>query len=464
MTSTLTTLAFYKAKATKTLPLRPGPIQCIRNCANCVSRSDKISSDREEIISSISYDDLITRKSLKFQSYQTIQYHPGQIDILKASLSSSSATIYVVGLTNSHDINYLQMLLSHVGLPNLTKLDRYSHEVIKNSYITIRFKTCSDVIGESQPLLSPVELRDYLTPFFDQNFTAVPVIITKDHSKVTILGTGSLCIQVLEPYNTSVYKPNIEISNISTHFVQHLYYDMSINAGVLPTHLVAFILLYSDCDYPINKKRLIDYFDWFRTSAIDTSMKICCTGETEDIVSFGLSVLNDYIDCREHTYRVRNTSALLSYARLIIPFIAYQAIVSRAILEEHNCKEKGEIMTSFRPSIRIKVLKDKVVETSERLAEVLETRLPIRRPCMTITSCITATMEKMLSFGRYIKIEEPTMRPRYKCAWAGDSDDDDDYWLRNRSNPALMSWIILTQRDYRLDRLNLMMNSLDLFL
>lgn len=462
LTNTTKRIAFYKTEANKTIPLRRGPIQVIRNCTNCNSEIRKLPHELEGIINLKSYDDLVARKSLRFQAYQTIQYHPGQIDLLNASLDPSQRTIYVIGLTSLSDIEYFKMLFDHLNRKMPSKFSSNSQGQTE-SFITVYFKSCPSVNTTNQELLSPRSLLEKLEIVSSVNsFTVVPVIISKDHDNNRFSGLGSMCIQILEPYDSSTYAPRVNLQDRIMHLTQHIFHDMAMNVAILPTHMVAFLILFLDSGYYVSYENLIKHMNWLRETSSDNNMKLCFNGSTSDVVDFSLMVLKNNLYKRGNAYMGKDVPVLRDYAKPLVPILAFQAIVARSILTVFNIQNvTADLITSLCPTIRVKVPKDDVVNASIKLAQTTEKKLPIRKPCIDIETCILHTMEKMQSFRHYFHVEEPTMKPRYKCGWAGDSDDDDDYWRRNRDNPKMKTWLVLTQRDYRLERLNLMINSIE---
>ena len=470
---------FFKTQPTHTLPLRPGPVQCVRNCTNCIIKHDyPIDTDTENIIAIKSYENLVIRKSLWFSKYQSIQYHPGQIELLKRTIWSerSQLNIYVVAATRLEDLKFLKMVMSHERVPRMHLIDSESAskldfiELRKHVLVPIKMKSCTVRNGSQENLLEVRGLRDFLEPIVgkvmnnsDYQVNIVPVVISKDHDKPVFFGIGSVCIQVLEPYSLREYVNNLRTSHVTGHLVQHLYYDLARNVARLPCHIVAFLLLYLDRSDGVAHKDLVEYLEWFKKAA-ELNMQTAFTGDHDDIIKFALMVLKDYvhIDSKSLIYRTVNIDALTDYANSITPNIVYYGIISRAILMLHNRDEKNTLMIKFSPNVRVRVMRDDVLELAESMAESMDNFIPCRRPCSTVNSCILDVFSQMRTFGHYFKVDEPRVCPR--TGFAGDYDSDEDYFLSKRDDPAFKSWITLTQRAHRLDRLNLFVNAIESYL
>lgn len=463
MTTGSTRIAFYKTESNKTIPLRHGPLQYIRSCANCVMDSDTLPCAVQEIINLKSYDNLLLKTRSRLESYQTIQFHPAQVDILMTSIKANNHAIYVVGVTDVNDIRYLKMLFEYLNWQMPKDIPMDYNRSVPVTFLTVCFKSCSSPVESKKELLSPTGLLNTIQPAFeDGNLTLIPITITKDHNQTKTRGLGSVCIQILEPYHQSSYALRIEPELRLIHLVKHVFHDMAVHAGILPSHLVAFLLLYTSTEDFISRETLVENLNWFRSTSTDNDMKLCFTGSTQDVVDFGLLVLKDHVIRRNSTFMPRDVISLEEYANLITPIMAYQAIVARCILYQYNNQVSfPKFTTNFALGTRVKVLKDEVVDASIKLANRLEKKLPIRKPCLDVETCVLNTIQKMQTFGHFFRVEEPTMKPRYKCGWAGDSEDDDDYWLNNRDNPKMKAWIVLTERDYRIKRLNLLLNSIE---
>ena len=492
METDTTKVAFYKVRPTCTMKYRPGPIQCVRTCTNCIlRRAQQEDTDTENILLLTSYDNLSQRKKLWFSKYHAIQYHVGQIAILKNSLNnkrqtSDQLTLYVVAATRFNDINYLKMVLEYENIPAISLFEKESTtsslallESKKSVAITLEMKSCPLVekrpAEEDERISSVLTLRDFLEPItqcakqnMDFDVNLVPVIITKDHDKRLSLNTGSVCVQILESYPLQDYLANIRSQYKAGHLVQHLYHDLARSAARMPANIVAFLLLYLDRDEGVTVDDLIDLTDWFRTSALDLGLQFAFTGGTREIVEFALICLQEFIhyDRQCSAYIPINLVALAEYAKLIMPNIAYQGIIARAILTLHNKDEKNQLLTKLSPtnsSEPIRVMKEQLDLLSQDMAERIDDLLPCRRPCVTVESQIDATVHQMEAFYHYFKVEEPKVKQPRGPSWLNEFDTqyDDEYFASRQNDPAFKCWVVLTNRPYRLDRLNLFINAVE---
>lgn len=483
-------VAFYKIRPTHTLPCRPGPVQCVRNCANCILKQDgKLDVDEENIIAIKSYDNLVARKSIWFSSYQTILYHPGQIDVLRNSLEwiAGSHSIYIVGCTRLEDIQYFQMVLQHEKMStNMKIIERSSADstclyLSKNKSIIVPINLRSCPIGDQQSahrLLASEHLLYIMESVINEQMKkksdgvgVVPIVISKDHdwsSRVrSLVGYGSLCVQILEPYSLRDYIDHLHFKKPADHFIQHIYHDLARHAPRLPSHFVAYILLYLNRDdQSVSREDLIDYMNWIRNTSLEYDLQITFSGLSEHAVDHAIEILKEYIHVNSKLgiYRPSNLGALTEYANTLAPNFACYGIICRAILTIYNSDPKNAFRICFDPDTQFRVLKDDVIELSVKMAEKLDKLVPCRRPCTTITINIIDTLTKMQTFGHYFRIEEPKFRRNTGKLWAGDYDSDDEYYWSKKDDPAFKSWLLLTQRPYRLDRLNLFMNSIDIYL
>ena len=480
-------LAFFKIGPSKTAPCRPGPIQCVRNCSTCIIEPLlEDDPEVEDILSVKSYDDLIYRQSLRFAPYQKIQYHLGQIDLLKRSLDKIKPrlVLYVVAVSRLEDSNYLNQVLDRERLPPRTILTINPTESINSDgghfIVPISMRNCPIEGGAVRREVFKVrEVRDLIEPLVaelednrkteeqDLRVVVVPVAISKDHDKSGgILGIGSLCIQVIEPYSLREYIRLLKTEHKTGHLVQHLYYDLALNGARLPSHIVAFLLLNLDRPFGVSHEDLIEFMDWMRKSSMEFNLHMAFTGDSDRAVEFALIVLNDYIkvDKVNKIYRAVNIAALIDYANCILPNIVYYGIICRAALMLNNRDAKNTVQVKYSPDFVIKVMKDDLLQLSQDLAESIDTSLPCRRPCADVQTCIVEVFERMQTFGHYFRIHEARIRQSAGRAWAGDYDSDDEYFWSRRDDPAFKPWVIMTQRPYRLDRLNLLMNAVEPYL
>lgn len=459
-------LAFFKNGPSKSVPHRIGPIQCVRTCTSCIVKPIQDDDlELEDIISVMSYDNLVHRESLWFSKYQTIQYHLGQVDLARRTLDAlkPSLVVYVVAATEHSDLKYFENLASKKGLPN----GRQSHLIFP-----IRMIGCPANADSSQ-FLDIRQLRDEFEPLVlgskqsaSRQIAIVPVVITKDRAESFTLDIGSLCIQILEPFSLNDYISNLEAKYTTGHLVLHLYHDLATCGARLPSQLVAFLLMYLDRPSGVTREDLVENMNWLRKSAMDLKLHIAFTGDSSDAVDFALMVLHDFIQitASDKTIIVVDLKALVQYANPIVTNIAYYGIISRAILMLHNRDDKNVMRNNLGPGQVIKVMKDDLIELSQDLAESIDTELPSRPPCKDVQTCITDAFSNMQTCGHYFRIQEARIRQNAGRVWSGDYDSDEEYFLSRRNDPSFKPWVIMTQRPYRLDRLNLFMNAIEPYL
>lgn len=471
-------LAYYKTRPPQSIPHRPGPVQCVRNCPTCIVRHDFDEDiEAEELISIMSYENLLHRKARFWSSYTSIQYHPGQVRILKRYLDNHKniSTLFVVGTTVLEDLEFLIMALDHERMPGVEQLDDKLSwvgmcELKQLALVPIKMTSCYSKSKEhkADTLLGVMGLRDLLVPIVRRalevpsfNLNIVPVVISKDHDK-TGLGffrLGSVCINIFEPYSLQQYLSNIRSDYHTGHLVTHLYYDMARNAPKLPTHLVAYII--HNVEGPMTKDLIAEYVEWFRSVSMELNLQIAFTGSSMSAVEFALYLLSGYYETHGENIYYTGDPAIVEYAHSLMPNVAYYGIISRAILKVYNADANNAFRYKFNSEDRIRVMKEDLLKVSVHLAEEIDESLPCRRPCTTVETSILSVFESMEKLGKYFKVEEPAIsKPKTGCPWAGDYDDDDDYFESKRDDPRFKAWVVLTRKQNRLDKLNMFMNSL----
>lgn len=479
-------IAFFKHRAVNSQPMRPGPIQIKTSCSKCITKQIyDVTEDSDTLIKLRGFDNLILRRSMKFSQYQSVQYHLGQIESLKRSLKPTH-TIYVVAVTDLKDLNFLNMIFKEVSLPvarciNRSELGNVCDNLVpiaeKQSFETIalpiHIKTCSTDRSSNlieEPYFDALSIKALLDNYVhialkEENFdlNIVSVSISKEHDKLKLHGLGSLCVQISEAFSLQSYISRLT-ENRSTHLVLHLYFDAMRMSTIFAPHLVAFIMLYLERGDGLKLGDLIAQIDWFRKTSADTGMLIGFTGDSKSAVEFASIILRDYIhfDSKLSEFRVKVPGALSDYANLVTPTIALCGIISRAILDEFNKNLKDEILLTLTPQCKVRVMRENVLNAAIIYTQALEEYFPCRKPCDTVSQALEDTLTQMVQYGRYIKVEEPQAFTKKQHAWLQDYDsDDDDYYYRNQNNPALQTWLVLTQREYRLDRLNMFINAVD---
>lgn len=460
-------IAFFKLRPGQQIPKRPGAIQCIKNCSRCLSSSAELTKDEFdlEILSLSTYDNFLLRKRIWFTPYQSVQYHLGQIEILKTTMKrdTSIKTLFILATDNPDDLILFNDILSFKHLPTAHKVDNQnilgSLEKFEAAAILVKFKSCPDREsffgrGKRRLLDEFSDLNQSLRPLVtsinekqNTNFNIVIIVVTKDHDNLVVPGIGSMCFNILEPYTER---------RKAEHFISHLYYDITRGAGILAPHVVAFLILYLNREDGVTLEDLTEYMEFFRKISIELDMQFAFTGSSHHAVKFGLEILRKYIRNYGQTYSAMNHQALVEYADLVTPLVAYQGLISHAIMmvyNDYDCHTNKNLAPSMR------VNRDDVLETSQFHAKELEDIVPCRRPCLTSDLQIQEVFDYMCTSRHYFKIEEPKIKQRRPCAWAGESDDDEEYFLENQDNPAFQTWIVLSEKPDRIDKLNLFMNA-----
>lgn len=421
------------------------------------------------------YDNLITRKSLWFSHFQSIQYHPGQFKLLIAAQEASKASILFAMIQDESDIHYLETVFRHLNIPfpqtmSLKQLDEAHHLIEAGKSILVFVKRSNE--SYEQALEERLAAWDFFDSMLklskridDLTLTITPVVLTKDEQ--CSLGWGSICVQVLEPYRYRSLMRASKSSYPTNFIVRHLYYDLASNSVVLPSNIIAFLLLNLDRLDGITMQDLVPLVDWLRKRSIDLNLHIGFYGSSSDVVEFGLMALGDSIKHISGRFFPKDLERLFTCADVVTQIVVYTGIVAKAILEEFNRSSGAtEIIMSFHSSTRIRVLKENVLKLSCELADAFHKKRVISyfKPCQELSACLEDVILQMGNFHHYFFIEEPKIKPKRPCAWAGDGDSDDEYYDSNKDNPAFKTWIVLTQKDRRLDRLNLFKNSIEHYL
>lgn len=487
-------IADFKIRPTSALPIRPGPLQCIRNCPSCTSRQHQnaVEADQEqnqndnrpshdESMDHIkSYENLLLKRVIPFCPYQSVQYHPGQFDLLRRNLNSERASriVYIVAMNDLKDLYYFRQVIEHVQLEprpkaiaskTLNLLDSTDPALV----IPLHYRSCfthtKDV--SSANLFNIRNVADILGPFVDKcqlepefNFRIVPCAITKDHNRSLPFGIGSICIQVHEPYSAQNYLKMINSLDPSDHIARHILHDIATNIPLLPTHIIAFLLLNLDRDAGPSFRDLVEYYKWFDRNRMGLNLHFAFTGEAESIVSFALFVLKDSICSEGGTYRVTNIEALMAYANILVPNIAPLGLLARAVLIANNACENNDMILKFEPNLKLRVLKDVTMDTFLGLAEEIESVIPLRRPCNRLEDFVDRTLDNVQTHFRFFRLEIPMRfkRDNAQTRWGFDIEEDEIYREAQINNPIFKDWINVTQRVYRLDQLNLFVNALEL--
>lgn len=481
------------------MPIRPGPLQCIRNCPSCTSRvQDDDSSARapegepkqnkvdfDEAMANLKgYANLMIDKKQFLCPFRTVQYHLGQLDLLKWRLATRKApcpVIYVVGLTEINDLEYLKLILAKEKVEPFPSLVETRHNCCfisgDSAMIWPRsLRSCppspdSDV-GE---ILSDDEILDSLEIFVDtrtrhqvadpgKDIILVPVVISKDHSERYPYGVGSLCVQIHEPYSlANLLRAIGQLPKPAEHILKHLHHDMSLNYPLLPSHIVAFLLM--SCDGEICVADLIDHYEWLEKNRLALNLHFAFTGDSESVVNFGLYVLEKYIKQRDNnTFGVVNYDAMIDYMQRLFPNIAPLSIMAQSILgANYAASEEDDMWSRFEPDHKIVVRKDKTMELFNEIAEEHDESIPFRRPCVKMEDFADRTLDNITTHFRYLKVDSAMRfkRDNSKMRWGFDIEEDDYYREAQIDNPIFQDWINVTQSASRLKQLNICVNSMD---
>lgn len=469
-------IAFFKREPSRSVPARTfGPLQITRNCrncGNCISFNENYrSTDLTNPFKS--FDNLIVRKSIWLSNYQSIQYHVGQFDVLKQIINSNASQpfVFVVAATRSSDLKYLQWVLDYMKLPKLKHIvpNMPSATSMDNTALLIEHKSCSvnkyfGTVDGRKNFISLTQLRQHISNWIKRDVLKpfiVPVIITKDHDFITTLSLGSVSIQVLEPFFVANYDINLYQESSATHMTLHIYHDLNKFSIILPANIVAFLILYLNRSDGVSYDDLIDYMNWFIKCSLDFELHLGFTGKINHAVDFGLLLLKDYLFERNNkTFHIKEEEKLMDYGNVLVPTIAYYGIISQSIMIEHNKSNQDKLLTCFTPNLFVRVSKDNVFEIAESLSNILEKNITCKRPCETANRKLEDIFATMCSFKHYFKLEEPLHKPEVRI-W--DFEFDDGQYDR-RNNLYCQSWINVTQRPYRLDRLNLFMNAISSYI
>lgn len=475
-----TKVAIFKERSTCPIPYRPGPVQCVKCCTNCfVESSSNSNCDIDRIRNLECFDNLLLRDSSWPQPHYSIQYHTGQVAVLKGATrdlrrKGRHLTVYVVASIDDTDYEYLNRVLKFVGLPEAHQV----HEG-ENFINSMLYKeTVAISLLRQKSAVSPNGPGNFLNQMFKEligltieharksQLLIVPISINKDNHSRSLFGLGSVCIQILEPFNPASFVP---ISNEPEKLTIHLWVDITMNTVILPTNIVAFILLYLDRENWVLFEELVSFMDWLRKISIDTGMQIGFTGKSSHCVELGIIILKDYIQTFPsyngifHKLRAKDINRLEWYAYPVSCILAYYGLICKAILSAHNQDRAHENIFDHRVDRvePVRVMKDDVMTFCSNYATVVESEFPCRTPCNSIEDTISKTMSYMEKFGKFFVIEEPKILTRRERSWAFDSDSDDDYFKSNKNNPAMRTWVRLTTTKRRLDRMSLLTNAIN---
>lgn len=492
-------IAAYKIEPTRSLPMRPGPLQCIRNCSNCVPNviNGEMIYPQVDSLNIKTFDNLLIRTGKHSSSYHSIQYHSGQLDVLKQArkVNPCKLFIYIVALNKDTDVDYFKFVLEHgksdikfdLPLPEFffyEDRDTIREYLWPNFYlnpdknnITILVQRTTCVVRTSQRIKSYFdieEIRDFLNTLMgiisdegkEFDSLIVPVSVTKDHDIVTKFGygCGSVAVQIMEPFLLSpclkFYTESLDMTNMTVH----LYYDLFHNAIILAPNMVAFLILFLHRpEVGIQLHDLEVFMKWFIDSAIDIDLHYGFSGHIDDSIDYSLVLLQPYIKQNINgSVLVKNEDGLMDYANIVIPIVAYYGIIARSIIIEHNIAKPDEILTNFDENVGIEVNKDKVLKTAVHLGILLESTLPCKKPCITIEARVNEVFEQMSRVRRFFQIKQAN-NP-YKVGWTGDIEVDENYSQSFRENYHFEPSLVVTKNVHRLDRLNLFMNAINSYI
>jgi len=381
------------------------------------------------------------------------------------------------------DLSYLRTIMRHEAMStsglmhpkgsiedtDLSKIGSILFTIDLKCYLTKRSSHDSDLTHRNFESLIKLALESLSIDASD--LAVVPIVISKDHHITSrygsLFGYGAFCAQFLEPYSLREYIEQVREGDPVKKFTQHIQYDLSVNVAHLPAHLIAFFLLYLNREaHGVSYVDLLDYSKWMMKNSLEFNLQFAFTGKLQDIVKSAVLILEKYIhiDQRTETYYPIDLEALADYADTMIPNLVCYGIIARSILNVHNADPKNDFRLFFDPGDDYKVMKDDVIELSVDLAENLDKIIVFRRPCISLSTLVLDTFTKMETFGHYFKTLEPKVRRNTGKHWAGDCDSDEEYYWSRKDDPAFKSWILLTRRPYRLDRLNLFMNAIDKYI
>lgn len=430
------------------------------------------------------YDNLCDRlKDGLTYRYDSAQYHQGQLDQYKASLDKepTKPTIFIVSCHLVSDLALLNWVLHFAQIespvlhikgyrsrwplvPALEKKGSVAIPVRINDccvedefYHDRKDQICWE-LDEVPRILR--QITDYMKIDAESDFRIVSVVISKDHQRTDLSSTGAICLHMMQPFYmrqfVKSYPEPLEVS-ITRHFA----YDTSKNAPILGPSLVAFILLNLDRrDDLIKVTEIQEILQWFVSSSTSHSMHLSFNGDVNHVVSYSLIVLGDYISYDKEAQTVRPTKPdmLKMQADVVVPKMVRLGILSRAILMSHNSVSEHHL-SALEPGIRAP--KERVISIARKIVELMEKKIPIRPPCESIDDVVYGTFNMMCEYFGYIAVDDPKAMRSSRPAWQGNCDSDSDYEMDLSDHPLMKSWVRMTQRVYRLERLNMCINAIE---
>lgn len=257
------------------------------------------------------------------------------------------------------------------------------------------------------------ELTDHMTVDQNMDVRIVPVVISKDHDQRRLVGSGSICLHILQPY----YAKSFTQRCIRTHsseplhvsIAKHFGYDTAANAPILASSLVAFIIVYHGRTRPVKLDDLEALFNWFLHYNRTYSLKIAFRLDPKSVIRESLSFLNDLISFDEERKIVTPTQIdkLKCQADLVVTRIVRFGIIARSILMEHIPDVPNRTARIIRANMTADIFR--VRETAKKLVILLDNRLPFRRPCDSVDKfldTIFGYMSRKLYFSTQLKISE----------------------------------------------------------
>lgn len=489
-------IADFKMRPSSSVPMRQGPLQCIRNCPNCTSRSHIDTSinpsifeqkrntsedDFDENMANMKgYVNLLINKNLAYCPYQTVQYHPGQLELLKWRIKTrqaSSQIVYIVAVTDYDDLEYFKLILAHERVkpaPNLPEAEAYCTVVPddKATIIPISLKSCHTHQNTKRKQLQNEGALNKLKLYVDdclknqqvgQDALLVPVVISKDHDRRHIYSVGSLCIQVHEPYSfQNLLRTCDDLPRPADFVMKHIQHDLLMNYPLLPSHIVAFILM--GCEEEVSAAELIDYYLWLDKNRLAFNLHLAFTGTPESVIEFGLHILREYVECRNGRHKIKNYDAICDYMERVLPNVTPLGMMAQAVLAvNYAYNEDCGVVYKFEPDVRLRVLKDETIKSFIDISTKYDDAIPFRKPCVDRNEFAERALDNIITHFRYFKLDIPMRfkRDNAKMRWGFDIEEDEVYRETQSNNPIFKDWINVTQNEKRLKQLNLCVTALD---
>lgn len=472
------------------IPAKPANLYITEPCKTCVpSRCEEDWNKENEATplgSLVGFNNHYKRETAAtiqgLCKYQSVQYHPGQLERLKKSIESRPhvPTLLLVNASLAHDLYFLDDLMLSNNLKKSfpymkhhrsNKNLNYSLQQYKSVSVPIKIFNCcvedefyydrkEDECWELNEI--PTLLR-YVTHNMDNDNTydvrIVQVSINKDHDCSSLWGIGTICLHLIQPFYFREF--HLKNANLPPHLalVHHFATDTSACSPVLAPSIMAFILCYMDHVGSITFEELDSLFLWFMRSAIANNVHLAFTGKMEYIREYCFLVLGDLIRVDDERCLVLpiKYDKLKDQAEIVVPKMARMGLIAYAMLKANNSNSAIQ-QRKLKPGMKIS--KKKVLQQARKILEFLENRMLFRKPCEQIDDYIYSSFNTLGELYGYFSLTDPAALRKDRNDFLGCQDYDSDYPSDVDDNPMYDPWISLSPRGYRCDRLNLCLNAI----